>query len=182
MYLYWFLQMNEKHRRPLLLALISLVAVFIYIMQSLNAPLINELAPGGIVSFELAGELSAAKQVIGSWDIAATSYAGLNLGIDYLFLVIYSATIALACFMLASGLKPQSRWQKMGYILVSAQWVAAVADMVENYALIQLLLGSYEAYWSSLALYTAIIKFILILLGIFYLVGTAIFVFIRSKN
>ncbi len=181
MYLYWFSQMNKKHHRPLLLALISLVVVFIFIMRSLNAPLINEIAPAGIVSFELAGSLSAAKQIIGSWDIVATSYAGLNLGIDYLFLIIYSATIALACFMLASGLKPQSRWQKIGYILVTAQWLAALADMIENYGLIRLFLGSNESLWAGLAYYAAIIKFVLIILALIYLLLTSFLRIIQVK-
>ena len=77
-------------------------------MQVLGGPLKTQAAPAGIVSFELAGGLEKARAMVASWGPRERVYAGLNLGLDFLFLVAYSSGIGLGCVLVAQGLaKPK---------------------------------------------------------------------------
>ena len=73
-------------------------------LQVTGAPLINDVSPGGILSFEFAGELAHAQRMIDSWGPTGRIYAGLNLGLDYLFLAVYACAIALGCVLVSRGL------------------------------------------------------------------------------
>jgi hypothetical protein len=50
-------------------------------------------------------------------------------------------------------------------------WLAALLDYIENIALTIILLGSYSSWWPLLAFICATIKFILIIMGIFYVLA-----------
>src|SRR5437899_2321809 len=82
-------------------------------------------APLGIISFELAGDLATARQMIGSWDEPAREHALLGLGLDFLFLALYSTTIGLACVW-AAGVFRTRRWPlaAVGLSLAWGQWLA----------------------------------------------------------
>ena len=185
-------------------AFIVLLALTLAVLVSLNAlggPLNTEVAPAGIVSFELAGELSLAQSMIESWGQTGQVYAGLNLGLDYLFLVAYSSSIALGCVLVARSLSssilarpgslrpgsgqapdpghkrgfgnPLRAMSDAGVLLAWAQFGAALLDAVENYALIQVLLGSQQASWPAVARWCAIPKFLIVAAGLVYVgIGT----------
>jgi len=169
MYYYLFSQVTPNRHKSLLIGLLIATIVFIGIMQRLNAPLINEVAAKGIVSFELAGSWQQSQAIINSWDGLSKSYASFSIGIDYLFLLLYSSTIALVCFMLMDGLARDSLLYPLGKAIIFMQMLAAFADILENTSLIQLLFGSNWQYWPVLARDFAIFKFIMILLGLIYL-------------
>lgn len=138
-------------------------------MQLLGLPLITNAAPGAIVSFELAGDLSTALAIMQSWDQAAMVAAGISLGLDYLYLVIYASTIALGCVLIGNANGSHSLIA-VATILAWMQPVAALLDAIENYALIQLLLGAHAIYWPPVAKWCAIPKFIIIAVGLVFLV------------
>jgi hypothetical protein len=71
-------------------------------LQLTGGPLKTSASPAGIVSFEFAGELDNAQAMIKSWGQGGQVYIGLNLGLDFLFLVLYSTTIGLACVIVGS--------------------------------------------------------------------------------
>jgi hypothetical protein len=73
-------------------------------LQVTGVHLRTEVAPRGIISFEFAGELALAQRMVESWGSKGQVYAGLNLGLDYLFLVVYACAIALGCVLVARGL------------------------------------------------------------------------------
>jgi hypothetical protein len=156
----------------------------ILVMVALNIvdiPLKTAVAPMGIVSFELAGELTTAQAMVRSWNHNAQIYAGFSLGFDYLFMVLYSTTIALACVMAVRRFN--LRWRMValvGSILAWGQWVAAILDGVENYALFVLLLGSKNPLWPEVAWWCAIVKFSLVMLGIGYSLMGAGFTFFQK--
>ena len=126
---------------------------------------------GGIISFEFAGDVARAQQMLSSWGAEAKVHAALSLGMDYLFLVAYSLVISIACVHIANMLK--QGWPMMaaaGLFLAWAQFLAALLDAVENYALVQLLLGSQQNLYPSLAWGCALIKFALVGMGLAYLI------------
>ncbi len=122
-----------------------------------------------IVDFELAGSISQVDNIFADWKEPGKIRAAFSLGLDFLFIALYSTTIALACVW--ATLKGQERkWTVIfiGIPLAWGQWVAAILDVIENIALIILLFGSKLAALPILAKIAAISKFGLILLGILY--------------
>jgi hypothetical protein len=154
-------------RRRTFLALLALDLVLAGALGAVDRSLRTEGAPSGIVSFELAGSSSSARRVVESWDADARVQAGFSLGLDYLFLVVYSTTIALACLWVADTLRPRhGRAASLGVWLAWGQWAAAALDAVENAALLATLLGPTDRPWPELARACALPKFALVLTGL----------------
>jgi hypothetical protein len=148
------------------------LVITILVMLGLNltgAPMTTEAAPYGIVSVELAGSVSAAEKILESWDAVARERCAFNLGLDYLFMPVYATTISLGCAM-ASGALQRSNWPlgKFGASLGWLQFLAALLDAIENYALVAILFGGIASPWPQIAAWCAIPKFILIFMGIVY--------------
>lgn len=108
--------------------------------------------------------------------------AGLSLGIDFLFLVVYAIFFAAACYLIAQKYINKNNWMyKTGLLFAKLQFVAALFDAIENIALIKLLLGSNNSLFPLIAYYFASIKFFFLLLGIIYIVVELI-ISISTKN
>jgi len=120
-----------------------------------------------IVDFELAGSVAKSSAIIGAWDTLARLQTCFNLGFDYLYMPVYSTTIALACVM-GAGVVSRSGWRNVGTLLAWGLWLAAVLDAVENYALITMMYGSPVDPYPQVAAICATCKFSLILLGLVY--------------
>ena len=138
-------------------------------LSYIDHPLKTMAAPHGIVSFELAGSLDSAMAILNSWDARAKIFAGLSLGIDFLYLVSYS--IFLFLLILGQARKLQQRFPllyRFGIVLMSMQILAAIFDAVENYGLIRLLTGTHDQIFASLAFFCSTLKFTFIIMGIFY--------------
>ena len=148
-----------------------LTVLLLIAMQSFDAPLNTTAAPNGIVSFELAKDMDVSQIILSSWDETAKVNAGLSLGFDFLFLIAYSIFLASLCYAVAKRFKERNKWiYKLGLSLAVFQFVAALFDIIENIALIKLLLGSQNGVYSTLVFYFASIKFILIILGLLYII------------
>ena len=138
-------------------------------LQVTGAPLINDVSPGGILSFEFAGELAHAQRMVDSWGPTGRIYAGLNLGLDYLFLAVYACAIALGCVLVSRGLfRKNAALANAGIMIARAQFLAAFLDCVENFGLIQVLLGTQTAAWPLVAKWCAWPKFLIVGVGLIY--------------
>ena len=135
-------------------------------------------APDGIISFELAGSLPAAEAIIIAWGETGRMLAAVSLGLDFLFIFLYATTIGLGCILVIRGLSRAV--QRLGLLLAWGQVAAGLLDIVENVALIRLLLGSRESLWPQLARAAALPKFLLVGLGIVFVVGVTIVTMIFS--
>lgn len=144
-------------------------------LQVLGGPLKTEASPLGIVSFEFAGDLTTAQRMLDAWGPRGQVYAGLNLGLDYLFIVAYTGAIGLGCVLVAHSFsRGAASLSAAGVVLAWAQLAAGALDCVENYALIQVLLGSQRTLWPALARSCALPKFVIVALGLGYVVLGAI--------
>jgi len=155
----------------------TLAVALMVILQLLGAPLKTDAAPAGIVSYELAGNAAESQKILSAWDTAKKDYAGLNLGLDYLFIVSYVGAIGFGCSLLA--VKLGQRFQALAYIGITLSWaqfLAAAFDSLENVALLKLLFGSEQPAWSVVARACAIPKFLIVLLGLLYILVALIFV------
>lgn len=159
----------QKHKNRITLALLLVVIISMVAMRVFDAPLKNEDSLSGIVSFELAKTKDASVRILDSWGPQEKINAGLSLGLDFLFLILYSSFIALLIFNINNRLWKDQPLYKVGRLLIAAVFLAALFDAIENLALIQLLLGDIRQIWSSLAYYFAAAKFIILILCILYL-------------
>ena len=164
----WLLPQN-KIRQIYILLILNLGCIVA--LQITGAALKNEVAPAGIVSYEFAGDLSSVKAILNSWDAETKITAGINLGIDFLFLLLYSQAIALGCLLLGKYGKI-----KVGVIslIANLQFVAAFLDALENYALIQLLTGSLLDIWPSIAYWSALPKFVIVAMGLLFIMYSGV--------
>ncbi|MBN1955350.1 MAG: hypothetical protein JW900_09905 [Anaerolineae bacterium] len=161
--------------RPAFFLSLSLTVAVFFGLQVLNRPLTTGAAPLGIVSFEFAGSLPRAQEMLASWGERGALYAALSLGVDYLFMASYSTAIALGCFGIARRLSVRTPVVAgVGVILAWAQFAAAALDALENYALIRIVLGSLQQAWASVACWCAALKFLLIAMGLGFAVVAAI--------
>ena len=78
---------------------------------------------------------------------------------DFLFLLVYALFISILIHTLNERLWKHTKIYTIGVILIWCMFLAALFDMVENVALIKLLLGDLQQKWSSIAYYFAIFKF-----------------------
>jgi glyoxylate carboligase len=150
---------------PLLLATLTMM----FLMNIEAAPMITRAAPLGIVSYELAGSAQAVSTMFAGWNEIVRSRIGFSLGVDYLFMVVYSSTIGLGCIWAADVLR---RWHwplvGLGAWLGWGLWAAALLDAAENFGLAMMLFYGPMDGWARLAQLCASAKFGLIFLGMVY--------------
>lgn len=170
-----------QYRKPLFFTFLFLTLVMFAIFRVLDQPLRTDAAPNGIVSFEMAGDPITAKSITDSWkqlslllssvagqpnpDIVNTPYvlAAFGLGFDYLFMPLYAFTLAFATLLAAQ--KHQGWLKSLGALAGYGAFVAALFDAVENYSLLQVLLGAYQSTYPAVAAFCASVKFGLLIFG-----------------
>ncbi len=177
----WLSDIDQKRVFGLL---VFFLLVAFGVISWLNAPLETNEAPLGIISLELAGTLARAQEIVLSWRGDGHIYAALSIGFDYLFLVLYSCTIALGCALLAKKLRLRSTAMAVaGVALAWLMLAAGLMDSIENYGLIQILLGTSNNSWPTLVRWLAIPKFIIVILAVGYLLlGLTIITFSKSRK
>ena len=139
-----------------------------YALKRLDAPLINQHAPWGIVSLQLAHTVEASQEILASWDKAARDNAQSGLLLDFLFPICYSTALTIACFWAAAIFRERGYWKTgwLAFAIAWAQWPAAAFDYVENIALWAELRGTVADPWPRIAFYCATIKFLLVAAGL----------------
>jgi hypothetical protein len=164
---FWIYAPAQKWVFVVTLALMLALMVILYVA---GLPLITETAPAGILSYEFAGGLDNAQAMTESWGAEGRTAAALNLGLDYLYLVCYALAIGLGCLLISRGFFNRNRFLfQLGIVMAWALVGAALADAVENLALLQVLFGSAEAAWPVLAAVCASLKFLAVTAGVLYL-------------
>lgn len=151
---------------PIALVLTLLIMV---VLTWVGEPLTTQVAPNGIVSYEFAGSVSRAGEILNSWGEAGRLHAAFSLGLDFLFIVAYATTIGLACVW-AGEILNKRRWPLSGVGLLLAWGVclAGVLDGIENVSLVVMLLVSVSSPWPQLAAACAAVKFLLVALALLY--------------
>jgi hypothetical protein len=164
-----FKQLKSTSHRTIFIPLLTLTLLIFLAMNAIGAPLNNPVAPSGIVSFEFAFTPTRAQQILNSWSGAVQLRAAFIQGLDFLFPLVYSATISLGCIMTANVLRAVKRpLARFGAPLAWGLWLAAGCDYIENISLVILLFGRVASPFPEIAGGCAAIKFSLILIGMVY--------------
>jgi hypothetical protein len=178
-----FLWLSPEARKRLWFGSLVVSAVSILAIKVLDASLVTDAAPSGIISFEFAGSMTRAQQILSSWGADAKVRGALSLGIDYLFLISYALFISIACAYIANRLMIRRLFlARVGFLLGWAQFIAAMMDTIENAALIRLLLGSQQEFYPWVAWGCAGIKFTLVGSGLAYMAFGFVFVRILQSG
>lgn len=155
-----------NNRKPLFLSLLFLTLILFAVFRVLDTPLRTAAAPNGIVSYELAGNIKPAAEILGSWDARTQLFAAFGLGLDYLFMPAYALALSLG-ILLAAG-RHAGAFAKLGAWLGWGALAAALFDAAENFSLWLFMLGDFQVLWPRLASICATVKFALLLLGLAY--------------
>jgi len=140
------------------------------VMNITGASLVTSEAPQGIISFELAHTLQQALAIMDGWGPTQKMAAAYNLGIDYLFMLVYAFFLSFFCFTRAEALSPlKPLWAKLGWLLGWLLLLAGLLDAMENYMLYRLLFSPPQDYFAQWAFWFASFKFAFVLAGIAYL-------------
>jgi hypothetical protein len=120
----------------------------------------NSLSPQGIVSYELCAYMGSCRAMVEAWGAGGQVWAALSLGVDYLFMLLYPATIFLGLTLVAVYVPERLR----GFTLSAAWvvWAAGAADAAENYCLTQMLLNPSSDVYAFPAALFATLKFIVL--------------------
>lgn len=169
------LESIRQNRRPTLFAaLLALTLLLSAALLITGEPLRTEAAPAGILSYEFAGTVAKATQILDSWNEVARSAAGFNLGLDFLYLLAYSTTIALGIISVSAGLRLKAPVLAAVLFFAWGQWLAALLDALENVALVTMLLNAPAEPWPAVAFVCASTKFLLIALGLLYTIAAVL--------
>jgi len=163
---------EEDQWRIFLIALVlSLVVMVALAVQ--GEQLRTAESPEGIVSFELTGTAEGAARILTAWGEKGRVMAGLNLGLDYLFILAYAGGLSLGSVIAA---RRHARFSVVrsgfGRVLGWAALVAGLLDAVENYALIRVLLGAEGDLWPALSRWCARPKFAIVGVVLVYVLTT----------
>ena len=172
--------MNKKNTLTLssFLFLICSVALFI-----IDGYIKNETVPNGIVSVEFIYSIENFNTAMLSWDGVAKSALGMSLGLDFLYIVFYSLCLYLLLILVAETLERSSNTiSQLLYAMAYFTPCIGALDVVENWGLIQMLLGSQSDLWAKLAFYCAAIKFSCIALCVLVIAIAYVYAFAKSSK
>ncbi len=129
----------HRFLRPLFWGSLVLTVACLFALAVIDEHLKNTVSPLGIISFELCAFQSACAVIPASWDAEAKLYASMGLGLDYLFMLTYSAAISCGLWLLVK--RETTKLRTLMVLMSYTIWLAGLADAVENYHLFQMLVG-----------------------------------------
>jgi hypothetical protein len=145
-----------------------------------SALYLRPLTSNNIVRFELAKHTPVAESIIQDWtDNGLLSKAKQSIYIDFLFIVLYSSALAVACIFI-SRLTNHEILVRAGKFFSYLMAAAGICDVIENISLLKSLYGTVS-YWNVMLAYDmAATKFSLIILSVLF-IGTCIIFWLLDK-
>lgn len=180
--LYSYFEKNSKstNKKLFVVLLISTLAS-VFIMQHFDSQLKTTESPMGIISFEFAKDVEKSIKIVDSWqEKNVIKAANINLKYDFVFAFFYISFISLLIFLVSN--KRKNSIKIIGKTLIWAMLFIALLEIVENTSLIQLLTGNIKQVWATIAYYTAIPKFSIVFLSIFYVIVNATLLIFRRRR
>ncbi|HEV2802179.1 MAG TPA: hypothetical protein VGW12_17030 [Pyrinomonadaceae bacterium] len=169
-----FERIPQGVRRRLFLPALVVTSVIVLTWIISVSPMANERAPLSVSSFGMAGSLARAREMMASWDERTRLSGAFGIGFDFLQLVVYAATVGMACAWVAQSFREGGRTllSSVGVLLAWGLWLAVLCGTVQNGVMISLLLGSGSESWMRVSYWCTLLKLLLLLLAPAYaLVG-----------
>lgn len=137
--------------------LLALTLVSLGALGVIDQDLKTAASPIGIISFELCAYSHSCAAILQSWSSHAKLMAVLSLGLDYLFMALYPATIFAGLLLVSTRVPTPFRQFTVWSAWLA--WVAGIADAFENYFLAQMVLKDSVQGLAWLATISATVKF-----------------------
>lgn len=176
-----FTSISSRSEKKLTFSLLYVFIISVITLRYFNIYLDSAAAPYGILSFELAGSLDQSIEIMNSWTPLSKIFAGLSLGFDFLFLLVYTLFISLLIHKLNVRLWVGKSFYRIGEMLIWSMFLTAAFDTIENVSLIKLLIGNHQQFWVSIAHTFATIKFILIAIALVYLILNSVLLLLKKR-
>lgn len=149
-------------------------ALFLVVMNLHGHPLkIENVTPYGIIDLEMARTIARATDIYNNWLPDLTHRAIKNTFIDFLFLISYGTFLYAACCTFSKSF-PHTMWKRIGHYLSILMIVAACFDALENFLMLRTLYGHFNKEIIASTFVFASLKFLLVGLGILYLISSTI--------
>lgn len=128
-----------------------------------------------IVAFELAKTPEVATNIINEWkEQEVMANASRSIYLDFVFLILYSTSIALGCLVLSNFTSDRFLIQ-VGLWLSKIVVVAGFSDVIENLAMLRTLSGLMSVQTTTVAYWCAIIKFLILIISLLFIFCCLIF-------
>ena len=171
------MMMRSANFKLTLLLLILCYAAILYADSFLK----TTATPLGAVSYEFIGSVASSDAALKLWGEQGRIAATFSLGIDFLFLLLYSV---VAIHLLSGSAAKIAKYSyKLSLAIKSFIPVfvfAAICDVLENLCLFQLLLGSRNELFAQSAYFLASTKFVIIVVCLLVYIGS--YLYIRLKQ
>lgn len=177
-----FQKLSKPAEKKVTIILFTVVIILIVVMRYIDAIIQNSGSSSGIISLELAKNVSKSEAILTSWNALSKTAAGMSMGFDFLFLIVYSLFISILIHTVNEKLWKKSKIYLIGVLLIWLTFLAAFFDIIENISLMQLLLNDLQQKWSSIAYYSAIFKFSLLTLGLLFIFLSSIILSFRKTK
>jgi hypothetical protein len=128
----------------------------------------------GIVALELAPLETYTNYIVGGWSDAGLKAAVRLQQQDDPWIPIYSATLALGCYLATTGIWGR-RW-------MYGSMVAGICDVIENRAINRMLAGETVQPWPAISSTFATIKFVLVIAAVLYTLRGAVLWGMRARS
>lgn len=166
-----YVRLTTRTRRGILIGAVVVFAASVVGLAVTAPALMTPLAPGGIVSWQLAGSGAEVAAILADWGPEGRAAARANLLVDLAFAPAYGLVIGLVAVRLGVVLGRRRPAAGMADATAWAALLAAVADLLEN-ALMLAVLGAGPSDTLALATRTlALVKFALLGVALVLLVG-----------
>jgi len=164
-------------RKKIVIAALATV-VMIVVMRWMSEGLESKYSPAGIISFELAKNYSEAKDIMGEVGAKRLQW---NTAMDFLFIVAYTLFFSFCCKALMDNYR-SSGLKTIGLIFLELSVLVGVLDLVENISML-ITLGGYGSNTSvTISHWSAVAKFSLAALVLFYIIVASILMYFISKK
>jgi hypothetical protein len=146
------------------------------VMNIISQPLITPATPNGILSLQLAGSIPVAEAILASWPEKEKMTAVIVVMVDFIYVAAYSLTFFLFTSWAKDRFQLLSAFMtNLGTVVTWGIFGAAVMDVIDNIALLVLLMGNFSAVWITTNLMSNYIKFLLISIAMLYILCALMF-------
>lgn len=134
------------------------LALLFFVLESILDTRLQEQG-AGIIPFEVAGTSSRAEEILADWG-TTSSTARVQIWLDYPFLISVGIFVSLAVVAVADNLGVRGRLAAAAATIAWLPLVAAVADSVENAAMLVMIGGGTGQPVPGIGLGAASIKYV----------------------
>ena len=167
----------KKNTVYLLLSFAGMIAVFLW-MRNQGAPLKTAYTPAAIVDLEFAWTQQKAEHIMLAWR-NILDVARVNIYIDFLFIITYTAFLSLSCSFFSG--KTTGKWAGVGHKLSKAVIAAGVFDVAENALMLTTLQGTPNNMTAMITATFAALKFAIAAIAVLYILASLPVWLLRRK-